>query len=279
MENVTLLIRCPDAPGIVAALSKWVFESGGNITRSNQYTSDPQGGEFFMRLACGFDKLDDSFGERVNDVAKTLNARIEYHLESVKQRMAILVSKHDHCLHELLYHWRTGELNVDITSIISNHPDCQDHAKQSDIPFIHIPTLDGKKPEAEQAILSAVADTDCLVLARYMQILSGDFLKAYAKPVINIHHSFLPSFIGANPYQKAYDTGVKIIGATAHYVTEDLDEGPIIEQVVERVGLYDDVRALKQKGKHIERLTLLRAVQNHLEHRVMCYGNKTVVFN
>lgn len=282
MQSAILLIQCPDTAGIVAKLSNWVFQQGANIIRSDQYSTDPSGGQFFMRLEFYFDVAQHSI-ESLRDgftaLGETLKATWSIREKSDKLRMGILVSQHDHCLYDLLYHWRSQEIDADIACIISNHPDSKDIAKMHGIPFYHLPVNADTKAQQENDVLKLVQDkTDFLVLARYMQILSADFLQRYNKDIINIHHSFLPSFIGANPYRQAYERGVKIIGATAHYVTEILDDGPIIEQMVERVSHLDCPNSLKRKGKHIEKRTLLKAVAAHSEHRVIRYGNKTIVF-
>jgi formyltetrahydrofolate deformylase len=282
MENAVILIQCPDHKGIIAKISDFVFRYDGNIIQSDQYSTDPAGGRFFMRLDFTFDpvKVPQSHLEKEFDIlARTLDAVWEIHYASAVMRMGVLVSKADHCLAEVLYLYRTGELKVSIPFVISNHPDAAGMVGQSGIPFYHIESTRGSKEECERRILeTACGTTDFLVLARYMQVLSAPFLQSYGRDIINIHHSFLPSFKGADPYQQAYERGVKVIGATAHYVTEELDGGPIIEQVVEPVSHRDNAAALKRKGKSLEKIALSRALLAHVEHRIIRYRNKTIVF-
>jgi len=283
MQTAILLIQCPDKPGIVATISSWIFQQQANIIRSDQYSTNPSSNQFFMRLEFCFDdkKLTKAQLEQgFSSIAAQICAQWKIFYKNEKLRMGILVSQHDHCLYDLLYHWKSAEINVDIPFILSNHHHCETLAKQHKIDFHYLPLTTKNKLEQEQRVLELVKDqTDFLALARYMQILSLQFLNRYNKDIINIHHSFLPSFVGANPYQQAYDRGVKIIGATAHYITEVLDEGPIIGQMVEQVAHYDSVNDLKRKGKHIEKLTFINAIAAHTEHRVIRFGNKTIVFN
>lgn len=282
MKTAILLIQCPDQPGIVAKVSQWVFSQGGNIIRSDQHSTHHQNGTFFMRLEICFNAskqsemlLQQSFAE----IAEVLQAMWALHNMDKKMRMGVLVSRYDHCLFELLYRWHSGELRAEIPFIISNQQDCEKLADQFSIPYYYFPTS-SEKQQQEKAILEIVTDkTDFLVLARYMQILSPQFLRSYPCDIINIHHSFLPSFVGANPYQQAYQRGVKIIGATAHYVTDELDEGPIIEQIVERVSHRDDVLQLQRAGKHLEKIALVNAIAAHVNHQVIRYDNKTIVFD
>jgi len=283
MQEIAILrIQCPDRPGIVALISTWVSQHHGNIIRSDQYSTDPSQGQFFMRLEYCFDTSKISKEQLENDfqaIAKKLHANWEINYKNDKLPFVILASKHDHCLFELLYHWRSNEINGEITSIISNHRDCEQLAIQHQLPFHYLPITRATKQQQENQILDIVQNSsNFLVLARYMQILSKEFLLRYQKPIINIHHSFLPSFVGANPYKQAYERGVKIIGATAHYVTEILDEGPIISQRVEPISHHDSIRDLKHKGKHIEKRTLINAVIAHCDYRVLRYGHKTIVF-
>jgi formyltetrahydrofolate deformylase len=283
MERAILLVECPDHEGIVAKVSGFVFEHGGNIIQSDQYSTDPAGGRFFMRLEFSFDpaatppeRLETGF----EPIGKELGAGWRIRYASHVLNMGILVSKYDHCLVELLYRWRSGDLNVNIPLVASNHPDLRGIAEDAGIPFHHVPVTPDTKEEAEYTLLERIGPTtDFLVLARYMQILTDTFLTAYGKDIINIHHSFLPSFKGANPYRQAYERGVKVIGATAHYVTPALDEGPIIEQGVTRVSHKDNVDAMQRKGRHLEKLTLASAVEAHIEHRIIRYQNKTLVFD
>ncbi|MFP4173934.1 MAG: formyltetrahydrofolate deformylase [Candidatus Hydrogenedentota bacterium] len=282
METVILLIQCQDQQGIVARVSERIFRHGGNITDSDQYTTDPFGGWFIMRLEFAYDpeRVDvAALRKDLDELAHTLNARFSFHYARSTLRMGVLVSKFDHCLEDLLYRRRSGELQVDIPWVISNHPDLEDRVTAYGVPFHHVPFTKETQDSAEQAILEIARDsTDFLVLARFMRILSTGFLDTYGKDVINIHHSFLPSFKGADPYRQAYDRGVKVIGATAHFATADLDEGPIIEQLVERVSHKDDVKELKRKGRSLEKQALANAVLAYIQHRIIRLENKTVVF-
>jgi formyltetrahydrofolate deformylase len=278
-----LLVSCIDRPGIVAAVSEFLFDRGANILQSDQHTTDPEGGQFFMRLEFRLEGLEDQAEEFeaafATHVAEPLGLdwRLEY--ASRRKRVAILVSRYDHCLAELLWRHRRGELDADIPLVISNHAELEAEAGRFGVPFRHIPVRRDAKPAAEAELLETLAGAyDLIVLARYMQILSPTFLAAVRTPIINIHHSFLPAFAGADPYARAHDRGVKIIGATAHYVTEELDAGPIIEQDVARVTHRDTVDAMVRTGADLERLVLLRAVQWHLEDRVLVHANRTVVF-
>ena len=278
-----LLVSCTDQPGIVAALSSFLRDRGANIEQSDQHTTDPAGGAFFMRTEFRLDGVEreaDAF-ERAfaADVAEPFGMDWRMHYASRRKRVAILVSRYDHCLAELLWRWRRGELYADIPLVVSNHPDIATEAERFGVHFEHVPVDPDAKPAAEAALLALLGGTfDLVVLARYMQILSPTFLAAVGTPIINIHHSFLPAFAGADPYARAYGRGVKIIGATAHYVTEDLDAGPIIEQDVARVTHRDGVDALVRIGADLERIVLLRAVRWHLEDRVLLHGNRTLVF-
>jgi len=278
-----LLVSCVDRPGIVAALSRFVADRGGNIIESDQHSTDPEGGSFFMRTEFHLDGLEAdgaeferAFGEEVGEPFG-MDWQMSY--ASRRKRVAILVSRYDHCLSELLWRWRRGELFADVDLVVSNHADMESEAVRFGVPFEHVPVERDAKPQAEAALLELLGSRfDLVVLARYMQILSGTFLAAVHTPIINIHHSFLPAFAGANPYMRAYERGVKIIGATAHYVTEELDAGPIIEQDVTRVTHRENVEALERAGADLERIVLLRAVRWHLEDRVLVYGNRTIVF-
>jgi formyltetrahydrofolate deformylase len=284
MEGVgRLLVSCVDRPGIVAALSRFVADRGGNIIESDQHSTDPEGGEFFMRtefrldgVEAQADEFERAFAEEVGEPFG-MDWQIRY--ASHRKRVAILVSRYDHCLAELLWRWRRGELYADVGLVVSNHADMQTEAARFDVAFEHIPVQRDAKAQAEAALLERLGGRfDLVVLARYMQILSGTFLEAVRTPIINIHHSFLPAFAGANPYARAYERGVKLIGATAHYVTDELDAGPIIEQDVARVTHRENVEALERAGADIERVVLLRAVRWHLEDRVLAHGNRTIVF-
>jgi formyltetrahydrofolate deformylase len=278
-----LLIVCRDRPGIVAAVSSFLFRQGANITDSAQHSTGADEGMFFMRME--FD-LDD-FGARRSELEQAFETEVaeEFGMEwrfsaDERRRLAILVSRYDHCLLDLLWRRRRGELPADVTLVISNHPDLEETVRGFEVPFAHVPVTDAGMAQAEAQMLSLLqGQADVVVLARYMRILSGDFLARLGAPVINIHHAFLPAFMGADPYRRAYERGVKIIGATAHYVTEQLDDGPIIEQDVARVSHRHGLDELKEIGRDIERSVLARAVRWHLEDRVIAHGNKTFVFH
>ena len=280
---VVLLIHCPDRKGIVARVAGFINEFGGNILDSDHHT-DREAGEFLMRTVFaleGFQLPPAEIAAAFAPIAKVFGMRYEVHFLPAHPKVALLVSKQDHCLADLLQRQRRGELPIDVPVIISNHDTCAMWAELYKIPFHVFPVTKDSKPEQEQQVLSLLKQhgVQLVVLARYMQILSGAFLRSVGCPVINIHHSFLPAFIGANPYRQAYERGVKLIGATAHYATEDLDEGPIIEQDVIRVGHRDTVEDLVRKGRDLEELVLARAVRLHIERRVIVYGRRTVVFD
>jgi formyltetrahydrofolate deformylase len=276
-----LVISCPDRPGIVSAVSGFLYEAGANIIRSDQYSSDPDGGKFFMRMefAIAAERrvgLAERFGLSVADRFE-MNWRIWD--AAVPKRIAVLVSRYDHCLQDLLWRWRHGGLGGEIALVASNHPDLREEVEGFGLAYHHVPVEKGKKPAAEAKLLELLeGQCDFVVLARYMQILSGEFLERLGVPVINIHHSFLPAFAGAGPYAKAKERGVKLVGATAHYVSEELDAGPIIEQDVIRVDHSHSAADLERLGADIERAVLSRAVQWHCEDRVLRIGNTTVVF-
>jgi formyltetrahydrofolate deformylase len=278
-----LLVSCVDRPGIVAALSRFLADRGANIIQSDQHTTDPEGGSFFMRTEFRLDGLEEQADELEQafgaDVGEPFGMDWQMRYASRRKRVAVLVSRHDHCLAELLWRWRRGELYADVDLVVSNHAEMAAEAARFDVRFEHVPVERDAKPVAEAALLELLGGSfDLIVLARYMQILSPTFLAAARTPIINIHHSFLPAFAGANPYARAYERGVKIIGATAHYVTEELDAGPIIEQDVTRVTHRENVEALERAGADLERIVLLRAVRWHLEDRVLAHGNRTIVF-
>jgi formyltetrahydrofolate deformylase len=281
-DRARMLIACPDQPGIVAAVSHFLFSQGANIVQSDQYTTDPENGRFFMRIE--FDAVDlearyEELKGRFADIAKSFEMDWSLVEAKKRKRMAIFVSREEHCLLELLWQWKSGALHADIELVVSNHPDLQETVESFGIPYYYVPVTKERKKEAEAEQLALLQHkVDVIVLARYMQILSPHFLREYPQRIINIHHSFLPAFVGAKPYEQAYERGVKLIGATAHYVTEELDAGPIIEQDVRRVTHRDDAEALKQIGRLIERTVLARAVGWHLEDRVLVYKNKTIVF-
>jgi formyltetrahydrofolate deformylase len=278
-----LLISCPDQPGIVAAVSSFLFEHGANIISSDQHSTDPQGGRFFLRMefsTAGVDLAGDELeaGFRLH-VAERFEMSWRISHPGERKRMAILASRYEHCLLDLLWRWRRGELDVDVVLVASNHPDLEDDVRSLGVPFHHVPVPADRKPEAEQRLLELLAGkVDFVVLARYMQVLSGDFLERLGVPLINIHHSFLPAFVGENPYEQAHRRGVKIIGATAHYVTEELDAGPIIEQGVARVSHRDSTEDMARVGEDIERTVLAEAVRLHIEDRVLVDGSRTVAF-
>ncbi|HXX75311.1 MAG TPA: formyltetrahydrofolate deformylase [Nitrospiraceae bacterium] len=282
-DSVVLLIHCKDRKGIVARVSGFIHDFGGNILDSDHHT-DEETNDFLMRMEFATDGLQippDDIPVAFASIAKVFEMRFEVHRTSHRTRVGMLVSKQDHCLADLLQRQKRDELHVDIPVIISNHETCVSWTELFNIPFVVCPVTKETKPQQEQHVLSVLKEhrVELVVMARYMQILSAGFLAHVGCPVINIHHSFLPAFIGANPYRQAYDRGVKIVGATAHYATEDLDEGPIIEQDVIRVGHRDTVEDLVRKGRDLEEIVLARAVRRHIEHRVLVYGRKTVVFD
>ena len=285
--SAILLVSCPDAKGEVATIADFVYRHGGNILHADEH-ADEESGLFLMRVE--FDPKDfdiDLADKDLADFTKQFSPiagkfRMSWRLaqSSHRPRMIILVSKYDHCLVDLLYRHQSSELACNIPLIISNHPDNQPVADFYKIPYSVITITKDNKPQAEQQIHKLLEDhrVDFIVLARYMQILSNDFVNRYPQRIINIHHSFLPAFIGARPYHQAFERGVKLIGATSHYVTEALDDGPIIEQDVVRVSHRDTVDDLIRKGRDLEKIVLSRAVRWHVENRVLLYGNKTVVF-
>jgi formyltetrahydrofolate deformylase len=281
-----LLLDCADRPGIVAAVSGFLFERGANIVSSHQFSSDPSGGRFFLRTEFFLDHTGDTEaarGELRERFAAEVAERFQMHWElrywGQRRRIAILVSRQDHCLVDLLWRARRGELAADITAVISNHADVQEQVSWMGVPFQHVPFAREHSDAAELQMFELLAGkVDLVVLARYMQILSGEFLERLGVPVINIHHSFLPAFAGAEPYRRARERGVKLIGATAHYVTAELDAGPIIDQDVARVDHRQSVRELERVGRDIERSVLARAVSLHLDDRVIIDGARTVVF-
>ncbi|HJV45946.1 MAG TPA: formyltetrahydrofolate deformylase [Bacillota bacterium] len=282
LNRATLLISCNDRPGIVAAVSHFLLEFGANIVQSDQYSTDPEGGMFFMRVEFDLENFDTTYLQIEKNFVEIANDfGMDWKLASQKKikRMAILVSKEDHCLMELLWRYKAKELFIDIPMVISNHLDSKETVESYGIPFYYVPATPQTKKESEQKILEIMKDkVDFIVLARYMQILSSEFVSHYPHRIINIHHSFLPAFIGANPYKRAFERGVKLIGATAHYVTDDLDEGPIIEQDIQRVSHRYSAEQLKITGRQAERIALARAVSWHISDRILVHGNKTIVF-
>jgi formyltetrahydrofolate deformylase len=280
-QSATLLVSCPDRKGLVAALGQLLYGHGVNILAADQHT-DLSAGKFFQRIRLDLrdlhtDRL--ALEHAIAEVAERLSMRFRLAYAERKKRMAILVSKYDHCLHDLLWRRRAGELDCEVVAVLSNHRDLEPIAAADGIPF-HAFETGGAERDREQRMLELLDElgADLVVLARYMQILGPHFCERYSERVINIHHSFLPAFVGGRPYHQAHELGVKIVGATAHYVTSQLDEGPIIEQDVMRVSHRDTVRDLVRKGRDLERLVLARAVGFHLEDRILVDGHKTVVF-
>src|SRR6185437_539028 len=293
-DTAVLLIDCPDRKGLVARVSGLLFEHGANILHADQH-QDHEQGLFFMRVEwalAGGEPLEKSGGTQpafdlerfkaeFTPIAAELGMRWQLAAGGALPRVALLCSQHLHCMADLLYRWRTGELRCEIPVIISNHRAVEDMAGFYGIPFEFTPVTAGMRAEVEarQLALLAKHGTDLVVLSRYMQILSGHFVAQYPARIINVHHSFLPAFTGARPYHAAHARGVKLIGATSHYVTEILDDGPIIEQDVARISHRDQVEDLVARGRDLERIVLSRAVRWHLDRRILCYGNKTVVFD
>jgi len=282
-KSAVLLLSCPDKKGVVAGVAGFIYQHGGNILHADEH-GDTDSGTFLMRVEFDPSDLDIPLSDFVwhfSPIAKEFEMQWRLALSDVRPRMAILVSKYDHCLVDLLYRHQSGELACEIPCIVSNHSDSQPIADFYRIPFFLVPVESREKQAAERQMLALLErhGIDFIVLARYMQILSDEFVKAYPRRIINIHHSFLPAFVGAKPYHQAFTRGVKLIGATSHYVTEVLDDGPIIEQDVVRVSHRDAIDDLIQKGRDLEKVVLSRAVRWHIENRVLLYGNKTVVFD
>lgn len=283
-NRARLLISCPDRPGIIAATTAYLHGQGANIIQSDQHSSSPDVGLFFMRIEFELENVSgriQALHESFHPVAEAFEMNWQLRLASVPKRMAIFVSKETHCLMELLWQWQAGDLFADIVGVVSNHPDAGPLVEPYGIPFHSMVVNKETKPAVERDQMELLQQwrADVSVLARYMQILSPTFVQTFHQQIINIHHSFLPAFIGNNPYQRAYQRGVKLIGATAHYVTADLDEGPIIEQDVQRVDHRDEVDDLRRIGRHVERIVLAKAVKWHLEDKILVHGNKTVVFS
>jgi formyltetrahydrofolate deformylase len=282
-ETAVLLISCPDQRGLVAAVSEFVYKNGGNIVHAEQHV-DVQENIFFHRVEWelnGFSVPPPEIGAAFRPVADRFGMKWYVRFSYERPRVAVFVSKFDHCLVDLLYRYRVGELNGEMVAVVSNHPDLQAQVKPFGIPFHVFPITaenKGAQEDKEIALLQSL-EVELIVLARYMQVLSTKFVRCYPSRVINIHHSFLPAFVGAKPYHQAHERGVKLIGATSHYVTEELDEGPIIEQDVCRVTHRDSLETMVSKGRELERQVLGRAVRLHLQHRVLPYGRKTVVFD
>lgn len=278
-----LLMSCQDGPGIVASVTAFLHSRGANIVQADQNSTDPLGGEFVQRIVFEMpgllDRLPGLEREFAGEVAEEFGLKFQVYPAEVPKRVALFVSKIDHCLLDLLWRWRRGELPIDIVQVVSNHPDLEKEVAGFDVPYAHIPVTKATKAEAERQQVELLGGrVDLVVLARYMQVLSGDFLRQVGVPAINIHHSFLPAFAGAGPYAQAKERGVKLVGATAHYVTEDLDEGPIIEQDVARISHRETVREITRRGADIERVVLSRAVTWHCDDRVLLNGNSTIVF-
>lgn len=280
MDRFVLTLRCQDRPGIVRAFADGVVAADGNIVESHQF-SDPDTGTFTMRVAVDSPADVETLRGLVEERVAPLDATVTVRPDAQRRRVVILVSKFDHCLVDLLYRHEIGELPVDIPVVVSNHDSARNVVERQGIPFVHIPVSPETKPQAEAQLLDLVRqhDADFVVLARYMQVLSDDLCRELSGRVINIHHSFLPGFKGARPYHRAHERGVKLIGATAHYVTADLDEGPIIEQDVVRVSHTASVADLVAMGRDVERLVLSRAVRRHAEDRVLLVGARTIVFD
>ncbi|WP_242203757.1 formyltetrahydrofolate deformylase [Aestuariivivens insulae] len=284
MNKITILIHCKDRPNIIASVTNFIAEKGGNIVYIDQHV-DRQQDIFFMRLESEFasetfitEGFKDSFK---TNLAETFGMRWRIYSSESKPKMALFISKYDHCLYDLLGRYNSGELNLEIPFIISNHNDLKPIADSFNIPFYHIPINKDNKAEAENRQLELLEShqIDFIVLARYMQIVSPKLINKYPNKIINIHHSFLPAFVGAKPYHSAFNRGVKIIGATSHYVTEELDAGPIIEQDVTRVTHTHSIQDLIAKGRDLEKIVLANAVKLHAERKVMVYNNKTVIFS
>jgi formyltetrahydrofolate deformylase len=281
--HAVLLIRCADRPGIVAAVSTFLFRHGANVVDLDQHSTEEVPATYFMRLEfqtegldTPLDRLGQMFGDEVGDRME-MEWRLASHAD--RRRVAVLVSRQDHALLDLLWNWRRGDLRADIPMVISNHPDLRPAVESFGVPFLHVPNHRDDRTAAEARMLEALeGKADVVVLARYMQVLSAGFVDRFPGRVINIHHSFLPAFAGADPYRQAYDRGVKIVGATAHYVTAELDAGPIIDQDVARVSHRDSVDDLKALGRDLERRVIFRAVRWHCEDRILVHGNKTIVF-
>jgi formyltetrahydrofolate deformylase len=274
-----LLLACPDRPGLIATVSGFLAEAGLNIVDVDQHSTAE--GRFFMRMV--FDSVPEPERESLQrrfarEVAAPFEMEHHFAESSRRKRVAIMVSREDHCLSDLLWRWRNRELGGDLVAVVSNHPDHADQVASVGVPFHHVPVDPDSRAEAERRALEAIGEVELLVLARYMQVLSADFLGEVGAPAINIHHSFLPAFVGADPYRRAHERGVKLIGATAHYVTAELDAGPIIDQDVTRVSHRDEVDDMVRTGRDIERLVLARAVTAHLDDRVLLDGERTIVF-
>jgi formyltetrahydrofolate deformylase len=285
--TAVLLLSCPDQRGVVAATAQFIAEHDGNIVHAEQHV-DPGTGSgdavFFQRVEFeldGFGLARDAVVDAFAPTAERLGMNVDLRFSDVPTPTAIMASRQPHCLYDLLTRWRSGELPMDLRVVVSNHPDHGDIAEHMGVPYLHLPVTADTRDRQESAVLEALDEhgIELVVMARYMQILSDRFVEAHPNRIINIHHSFLPAFVGANPYRQAFERGVKLIGATAHYATAELDEGPIIEQDTVHVTHRDDVQRLTARGRDLETIVLARAVRAHLEHRVLVHGRKTVVFS
>lgn len=281
-DHAVLLLSCPDQRGVVAAVAGLIAEHHGNIVDSEQHV-DALDGVFFQRVEFeldGFDLGPDEIVGAMRPLVERFDLRLDVRFTAPRSRTVLLASKQPHCLYDLLARWRAGELPTDVVGVISNHPDHAEFSEQMGVPYTYLPVTPATKPAQEAEVLAELRrlDADTVVLARYMQVLGPAVIDAFPAQIINIHHSFLPAFVGANPYRQAHERGVKLIGATAHYVTAELDEGPIIDQEVARASHRDDVAGLAQKGRDLETVVLARALRAHLEHRLLVYGRRTVVF-
>lgn len=285
--SVVFLLTCPDRFGIVSATTQWISEQGGNILHAEQHvdahsvTGEPM---FFQRIEVDDSAMSMPRSEIASSFAPTaagLDMTVEIREADRPTPTALMASKQPHCLYDLLTRWKTGELAADLRVVISNHPDHEGICAHMGVPYLHLPVTKETKAQQEQQVLNALAEygIELVVMARYMQILSDRFIGHHPMRIINIHHSFLPAFVGANPYRQAHVRGVKLIGATAHYATADLDEGPIIEQDTDRVSHRDDIARLTSKGRDLETVVLARALRAHLEHRVLVNGRKTIIFS
>ncbi len=281
-ERAILLFTSRDREGIIYAITEFIYKNGGNILELDQHV-DRENGQFFMRVEWDLknfrippEDIDTAF----SPVGRRFDGRWRIEFSSHRENVAVFVSKEDHCLREILWRYKLGEFPMNLKLVISNHPDLEDIVRGEGIPFFVFPKNRENKLEQERKELALLREyeVETVILARYMQILTGQFVNRYPNRIINIHHSFLPAFVGSNPYRQAYDRGVKIIGATSHYVTEELDQGPIIEQDVIRISHRDSLEDIKKKGRDLERIVLARALTYHLEHRILVYGRKTVIF-
>jgi formyltetrahydrofolate deformylase len=282
-----LLLSCPDQPGIVAATAQAIADNGGNIIHAEQYVKvgdTDSAAAFFQRVVFDLNDPDhagESFRHAFTPTAERFGMTVDLRDTTIPVPTAIMASKQPHCLYDLLTRWRSGELHMDLRAVISNHPDHEGICTHMGVPYVHLPVTKETKPQQERQVLATLASygIELIVMARYMQILSDDFVARHPMRIINIHHSFLPAFIGANPYRQAHERGVKLIGATAHYATAELDEGPIIAQDTAHVSHRETVAQLTARGRDLETVVLARAVAAHLEHRVAVHGHRTIVYN